>query len=292
MTSSSHRPFEFYVASDLHFGANARGNRSVEALARHVCEHPADALLLGGDLGGDPQTLAICLQLFDRFEGVKMAVPGNHDVWLNGWPTQSSWALHEDLLPRVFEAFGFHPLHLKPLLVDTPEGPLGFVGSMGWYDYSFRDDIGADLSHYRAKTPPWGEHPIWNDARYARFPDFDDESLCALLNERLAAQLAAVEAPRVVALVHHLVTKALLVHPRFIVPRLWRFANAFLGSERLGDTLRADARVKQVFCGHIHMERSARWDHAHVTALGGDYLQKQLIRASAELTLDKRMFSP
>jgi 3',5'-cyclic AMP phosphodiesterase CpdA len=281
----------FYITSDLHYGANKRGDLATARLAQHALEHPADALLIGGDIGEGVENIARCLALFQGFEGLKLAVPGNHDVWTKDEdhaPHDASWTLHEEVLPQVFAQHGFHPLHLSPARL----GGLVFVGSMGWYDYSFRDDIGIDLPHYQSKTPPWSLWPIWNDARYARFP-FDDPALVELLHERLRAQLDHLDpAAQVVALVHHVVTKELLVHPRWMVPKEWRYANAFLGAERLGELLTGDPRVSQVFCGHIHRAKTVHRGACALTTVGGDYKQKQLLRATPAKLLEALLFDP
>lgn len=283
---SSLPDLEFFVASDLHYGVSREGDGNVEALARHVCERGAGALLLGGDLAHDAASLDACLALFRDFAGPKLAVPGNHDVWTTYGVGADSWSLHEDWLPDAFERHGVVPLHQRP---HTVQG-VGFVGSMGWYDYSFRDDIGIEIEHYRAKTLPGTSRPIWNDARFANFPH-DDEALTALLDERLGAQLAATAGCRaVVALVHHVVMKDLLIHPRWMIPTHWRFANAFLGSERLGDRLRAAPAVTQVFCGHIHHAKTIAVGRQGYTTVGGDYRGKQLLRATPAGIVERTMF--
>lgn len=287
--SNAPSSFRYYVTSDLHYGVSRRGDRATEALARYVVEHPADGLLLGGDIAKGPSTLRACLRLFANFPGHKLAVPGNHDIWLDDdWNAASSWELHDEHLPQTFAEEGFHPLHLRPYTM----GDLAFVGSMGWYDYSFRDDIDVAYHCYETKTPPWAPMPIWSDARYARWP-VDDPTLTAQLVERLKAQLRAVSrASQIVGLVHHVIDKSLLIHPRSRVPPEWRFANAFLGSNQLGDTFRAHANVTQVFCGHIHMEREATLDHLRCTTVGGSYRDKQLLLATPTAVLEKRMFVP
>lgn len=278
---------KYYVTSDLHYGLRKGGDRATRALAEHVNAHPADALILAGDLGKDLETIAACLALFKDFQGPKMAVPGNHDVWTGeGGQPDSSWWVHERGLPALFEAHGFHALHIHPLQI----GDVAFVGSMGWYDYSFRDDIGIDLSWYEHKTLPDSPRPLWNDAVYAHFED-DDRALTARLNARLARQLDdTAGASRVVAVVHHLITKALLVHPRERVPHHWRFANAFLGAEGFGDTLRDDARVRAAFCGHIHMARKANLGSCRCVCVGSDYRQKQLLLANPEQVVSDWLF--
>lgn len=273
------------VTSDLHYGARPEGDRAVEALAEHACRAPADALVLVGDLAISADRLEAGLALFRGFRGVKAAVPGNHDVW-RSMGSDDSWDLHERLLPGVFERFGFHPLHLAPVALDG----VALVGSMGWYDFSFRDDIGIDLTAYRAKTYPGEAVPLWNDATYARFP-MSDEELTALLARRLADQLEQVpDGLPILAAVHHLVSRKLLIHPRAVVPRRWRFSNAFLGSEAFGEVLARSPRVAQVFCGHAHFNRMCIVNGTRHVVIGSDYLKKQLVRATPTHVLERRTF--
>jgi predicted phosphohydrolase len=264
------------VTSDLHYGASPDGDRSTRALAQRVCSEGGDVLLLAGDIAASPVALGKCLALFEEFEGTKLAVPGNHDIWVGQHSPADSWQVHEDLIPALLTEFGFHPLHAQPKVV----GDVGFVGSMGWYDYSFRDDLGIDLGHYEAKVYPGMREPLWNDARHVKL-SMTDAELTRLLTGRLHAQLAEVsDAKHVVALVHHVVTKRLLFHPRVLVPRVWRFLNAFLGSEQLGGALAEDRRVTQVFCGHIHRARRLRHNGGTWSTIGSDYRTKELIHAT------------
>ncbi len=281
--------FRFYITSDLHYGHRRKADEVTRQLARYVCENPVDAFLLGGDIGANPQAIRDCLLLFKDFPGKKLVVPGNHDVWLDkGWNTQDSLELHDSILTDVFDECDFHPLHMAPLTVNG----LAFVGSMGWYDYSFRDDIGIPFECYETKTPPWSPMPIWSDARFARFP-MNDVDLTHLLNERMQRQLSDVSsAEQVVAMVHHVVDKSLLIHPRTRVPTQWRYANAFLGSNCHGEALTQDPRVQQIFSGHIHMERYSPLGSVASYTLGSDYRKKQLLLATPTTILEKRMFEP
>lgn len=280
-------PIHFYIASDLHYGHRRKGNESTRELADFVIHNPVDGLLIGGDIGANPTSIRECLELFRDFQGFKLVVPGNHDVWLDkDWNTQDSMELHDSILTDVFDQTGFHPLHMEPWSHDD----LAFVGSMGWYDYSFRDDIGIPYECYETKTPPWSPMPIWSDARYAKFA-LDDVSLTNRLNERLQSQLNKVKhAQQIVGLVHHVIDKSLLIHPRSRVPEKWRYANAFLGANCLGQTLASDNRVHQVFCGHIHMERRAQLNHMKCMTIGSDYRKKQLILATPTTVVSQWMF--
>jgi predicted phosphohydrolase len=274
---------ELLVTSDLHYGASPEGDRAVEALAEHVRGDGAAALVLAGDLAMSTSRLETCLSLFDGFRGFKAAVPGNHDIWRSMGSTDS-WDLHERVLPATFERHGFHPLHVGPAVLDG----VAIVGSMGWYDYSFRDDIGIDIAAYRSKVYPGEDGPLWNDAICVRLPTSDEE-LTALLARRLSEQLANVPPElSVLAVVHHLVTRQLLIHPRAAVPRRWRFANAFLGSDAFGRVLAG--RVAQVFCGHAHYARVVMVNGARCVVVGSDYTKKQLLRATPTRLLESRMF--
>ncbi len=274
----------FWVTSDLHFGRK-RGDQATRKLAQHVRDNPADALVIVGDFGNGETAIADCLALFQDVPGPKLAVPGNHDVWTNGWDDDDSWAIHEIHLPALFAAAGFTALHLAPAVVDG----VALVGSMGWYDYSFRDPIDVPVSSYETKIPPWSERPIWMDAHYAHF-GVDDPELTLQLADRLSAHLKATDAPRVVAFVHHLIDHALLFHPRAVVPFKWRWANTFLGANVLGQRLAKDQRVASAFCGHIHMERSATVRGIPARCLGSDYKRKQLLLAEPDKVIESHFF--
>lgn len=267
---------DILVTSDLHYGATRSGDACVRALAERACAESADVLVLAGDLAEGEEALSACLALFASFPGAKLAVPGNHDVWLRAHRARDSWHLHEEVLPDLFARHGFHPLHLSP----WRSGDVAFVGSMGWYDYSFRDDIGIDLDWYRRKTLPPMTRPIWNDARHARFHE-DDETLTGTLAARLARQLDDVPLARdVVSIVHHVTTKALLVHPRELVPRVFRFANAFLGAERFSSVIERDPRVRLSISGHIHRDKRIERGGRTLATLGASHRGKVLLRAT------------
>lgn len=273
------------VTADLHYGTSRADNRQVEALAQRVCQEQADALLIAGDIGEGLPAISACLSLFRPFTGMKLAVPGNHDIWVHAGAADS-WDLHERALPQLFESHGFHPLHVR----STRIADVGFVGSMGWYDYSFRDDIGIDLERYESKIYPGSPGPLWNDARYVRLP-MSDVELTACLAQRLRDQLQSVDDCRsIVAVVHHLVSKRLLFHPRFMVPRVWRFLNAFLGSTVLGTVLTEQPRVRLALCGHIHRARSVRQGRACWSTVGRDHDARELVYATPEAIVRRERF--
>lgn len=262
----------FYFVSDLHYGLSQKGDASVHRLAQ-ILERESgtqDALLIGGDLAVDDTSVRDCLRAFRGFRGRRYAILGNHDLWVA--PGDQSLARYTRL-QTLLDAEGFHPLEERSAIVDG----WGLVGALGWYDYSFKDNLGISDDCYREKRDPETGTVIWNDARHVHWHMDDIEATdwqLRKLDDRLH-ELRGAE--RIIALVHHVPHKDLLVHPRFLVPKRWRFANAFLGSNRFAERLEADPRVSLVVNGHIHMARSTRRGRVAYHSIGGDYLAKQLL---------------
>ncbi len=260
-----------YVTSDLHYKLSEQGDRATEQLARDLAEtgRPEDVFLLGGDLGNDDEDVRACLALFDAFPGAKLAVAGNHDIWIrNG---SSSWERFERVT-SLFAECGFHALDIAPAIV----GDTAFVGTIGWYDYSFRDAIGIPDVCYERKELDSGLR--YMDAEYVRWglsdPDMTDV-FAGTLSEHLGA-VRAKKPRQTVALLHHVPAKRLLMHPRAFVPTNWRFMNAFLGSDRFGEFLVSND-VDLVFCGHIHRGKSFELAGTHFQSVGSTYDQKELL---------------
>lgn len=263
-----------YATSDLHYGISPIGDEAVRALASGLSgARPDDVLLVGGDISVDDEGIAECLELFRDFPGHKLAIAGNHDVWMvSDDARDDSWKRY-CRLPSIFSSAGFHPLEEEPIVI----GGVGFAGSMGWYDGTFRDhDIGVPDEAYVAMIYP-ETGAKWSDVDFVRW-SYSDREITEFLVERLAEQLERLTTvPEIVVLLHHLPTKRLLVHPRSTVPREWRFLNAFLGSERFGELLERHDRVRQVFCGHLHLRRAARLGRIDVDTVGSGYERKILL---------------
>ena len=120
------------TVADLHYNEEARPR--AEALAHAACASEADVLVLAGDCAADgPEFIPDVLSLFADFDGPRLMVPGNHDLWQHEGPFETARLL-EETLPEIAAAHGFHCLDRAPFVV----GDTAFVGSMGWYDFSFR----------------------------------------------------------------------------------------------------------------------------------------------------------
>ncbi len=283
------------VTADLHYDA-ARSRRPAEALAEQVRQTGGDALVLVGDTAGaEHEPLRQCLALFEGFRGSKFLVPGNHCLWC--LPGEDSIQRYERIIPAIAGEAGFSVLDHAPAKIQG----VGLLGSIGWYDYSYRqEELEIPLEFYRAKVSPGaarqlpehrhlveaysGELADWHMNITARWMDgarvrmeMTDEQFLAGVVDRLSAQLEAFEADeevqRIVVFVHHLPFRELVPQDR---PPEIAFAAAFLGSDRIGQALRRCPKVTHVYCGHSHWRGTVRVGPIRVVNVGSTYTEKHL----------------
>ncbi len=283
------------ITADLHYDIR-RSREPAEQLARKVCRKGGDALVLVGDTAGaDLRTLRECLELFAEFPGKRLMVMGNHCLWCQGG--QSSMDRYERLVPATASQAGFEVLDHSPQTL----GRSGLVGSVGWYDYSYRDEsLHLPLGFYRAKVTPgaaryYGTHGELLDRHHgqlreehmrlgARWMDgvhvelgMSDEQFLEMLAEKLAGQLAELSdrVDRIAAFVHHVPFRQLAPGGAGR-PRRFAFAAAYMGSDRIGQVLTACPKVTHVYCGHSHTRQSCRVGRLRLVNIGSTYIRKRL----------------
>ncbi len=278
------------ITSDLHYDI-ARSKGPTEALAKEICAAGGDALILVGDsAGADLAALDACFGLFEDFRGVRMATAGNHELWTLGG---DSLHRYENEVAQVCSRRGFQYLDAAPFQMND----VAIVGSVGWYDYSFRtSSMGVPLRFYQHKVAPGAaarlaeyEHldasredvppaarevtTRWMDGVRVRL-GMSDTAFTQLLARKLQAQLASVHADseRIVAAIHHLPFFELAPHS--VLPN-FEFATAFMGSEIIGETLLEFPKISHVYCGHTHRYARCRRRHLACTCIGSTYQEKR-----------------
>ena len=253
------------ITADIHYGIG-NNQKIVANFARRIIKTKADVLLLVGDtFAFNTQLLVECLMLFVPFKGDKLFVAGNHDLWTRG---TDSLKIYEKILPHITKQCGFHSLDQKPFI----KGRVGFVGNIGWYDYSFKDkNKPIPLSYYSSKQ--WPGVMAWNDSFYVHL-GMSDEAFTKRVNRRLRRHLALVSksAEAIICAVHHVPFRQLL---RTNHTSTDRFLTAFSGSEETGKIIRSFPKVKYVFCGHTHQKKKANINGVTTINIGGDYLRKR-----------------
>jgi predicted phosphohydrolase len=111
-----------------------------------------DVLVLAGDISTGARYHKL-LRLFDDFPGPRLFVPGNHDLWSRSRQPDTP-RRYRRALRNIAEESDFHYLPGDPICVDG----VGFAGTVGWYDYSFRQ---VERPHSGASVTP-----LWPDRRH------------------------------------------------------------------------------------------------------------------------------
>jgi 3',5'-cyclic AMP phosphodiesterase CpdA len=246
-----------FFASDLHVDVAGNAAFAQELADLAASDHP-DVVVIAGDVCNGTGRLAATLRLFAGAAPHRIYVPGNHELWALGPGEPEARERYFQELPRIAREAGFHPLVTDPLVV----GDVGFVGTMGWYDYSFTGpEEGWSQAELATKSHDGLE---WMDRRFVRWKGTDgrplgDPEVLELMVEDLRDQIESLaDAPlRTIVLVTHHLGFPSLVPPVFVDGHL-KFFRAFLGSRRLGEAVRSDLRVSLALAGHVHSVRRAQ----------------------------------
>ena len=248
-----------------------------------------DAVLVVGDTAvADGDALERCLSRF-TCPGPKLVVAGNHELWTHG---PDSYAVFTDDLPRRVRALGWHWLEADPVRF----GDVAVVGTVGWYDYSFATpELGIPRRFYAAKVSPGAAERLggafapllepaddilpvareivarWNDGKFVKLGRSDEQFLAERIDALERSLVSVADYPMVVAATHCVPFRQLLPPPH---SAQWDFVKAYLGSERIGQVLLAQANVKHVYCGHSHLPREATIGDVHAVNVGSGYRLK------------------
>jgi putative phosphoesterase len=248
--------------SDVHVDINSRfktpkkeGN-FLQVLVEVLQASQPDILICAGDIAPDSRVLEKTLKTIVKEVNAKqnLFIPGNHDIWFGPQVDPSSDATsskdkYERVLPYISKKTGFKFLPDHPLVING----FGFLGTVGWYDYSFRNPIWESqfkILNYPGKK--WG-HSLWNDVRYAKWT-MSDLEVCEYLLKKLDNDYQSLlkEKPREYFLVMHHVPFIEFVVYKNQFP--WDFFSAFMGSKQFGKW--AMNRISTVIFGHTHFPKN------------------------------------
>lgn len=267
--------------SDLHVDITPANHASIGVLRELVDRHRPDILLIGGDVSHSLRGIDITFRRLSMLPTQIVFVAGNHDIWVFNEESYdgplNSTVKYFTAIPRLCRNHGIHCLHTQPLIY----GDVGFAGTIGWYDYSFRRsefDSELPLSQYEKKRLAGS---VWNDVNYAHWipplcatpvvPQPFDALRCLpafcfeeLVEERISdievthhfaeelrSQLDWLT-PRVstiIVCIHHLPFRELVSY-RNEFP--YDFFSAYMGSAVFGDLVQHYPKVRFVFAGHSH----------------------------------------
>ncbi|MCE1248695.1 MAG: metallophosphoesterase [Firmicutes bacterium] len=270
---------KFAFTADLHYG-NLTGKDDILSFIENMNGQSVDYIVIAGDLatrGATHNEFPELIELFRNFEGGVLFTAGNHDIWTK---TESSFNLLTEKIPELTKETNCHFLDGNPVVI----GKTAFVGSIGWYDYSFRF-VPENLSrmfqeyyfrfssepqsfrwneitpeHYEGKQcriSPDGEKwrlSTWQDRNFVKW-DFTDYSFLDYCHDRLKKDIESVlpGSERIIAVMHHLPFASFVPD---IPDPMWGFHRAYLGSEKTGEFLFSFPQITDIFFGHSHRNTS------------------------------------
>ena len=253
------------ITADIHYGVG-QNQLIVKKLAKRIISTKADVLIIIGDtFAFKSELLNECLRLFDNFKGDKLLVAGNHDLWTND---NNSLVIYNKILSQIAKQNHFHFLDQKPFI----KNKIGFIGSIGWYDFSFYDpSLPVPNRYYLEKR--WPGVIAYNDGQYVHL-GMSDIKFTQKINRKLRLHLAQTSknTEKIICSIHHVPFKELL-HSNNTSAN-W-FLAAFSGSEKTGNIIKSFPKVRYVFCGHTHLKKRAQIGQITAINIGSDYLQKR-----------------
>ena len=264
------------LLSDIHFDL-APANRQAPlaaAIAAELSEAGTDVVLVAGDVANRQDKVGRHLARIAVGRLANLYVPGNHDIWRSEAERRAG---HESfaaltLLRGQCAQAGFHYLPGAPQRLGQGENAWGFVGSLGWYDYSFAAEwlhlSDADIARKEIKGI------IWQDREAAHFNDrtgrrLSDREVLAVFLGQLETDLRALgldergAGPPTVALTHTLPYRSLVEYRQAID---WDYFSSYLGSARLGQLYDRYPQVRAAFAGHTHIPHQERLADGRIRA--------------------------
>ena len=256
------------VTSDLHTDVTPTNRELVPHLVQVCQDAAADVLLICGDVSPHLEELGQVLAAFN--EGLpncrKLFVAGNHDIWIQETSPDLSSMWKYARITHLCAQHGFHHLGSAPFVTNE----VGFCGTIGWYDYSFRrESYGLSEEQYARKHY---QGSFWNDLFYAHWGESDPQ-VARRFEKVLLEQIEAVrpESKQIIVATHH------VPFHQFVVYRgelSWDYFNAFMGSQGLGDICLSESLVTHVIFGHTHFPMAKHIGGVIAICSPVDYLYK------------------
>lgn len=231
--------------SDLHIVPDDRDRLLVRRIRERVEQMKPDVFVIAGDISDYLEVIAESLGELKIDDCRNLFVAGNHDIWFEDGGGPGSLEKYSKRIGEICRRQGFS------YLPDTPyiDGKTAFVGSIGWYDYSFkRPELEIPDENYIQKTY---REAIWYDLFKIDW-GYSDIEATDLFNKKLEYDLTTLpdNTSQVVYVSHHLPFKKLTVYKDRLP---WDFHSAFMGATSTGEILLKDKRVILSISGHSHV---------------------------------------
>jgi putative phosphoesterase len=231
--------------SDLHVLPDEGDRELLESIRRRVEEIDPDVFVIAGDISDRIKVLSDSLSLLKVDSCTNLYVAGNHDIWFEEGESPTSLEKYSKYIGQICKKQGFHHLPDGPYTIED----FAFVGSIGWYDYSFRrPELEIPMKNYEQKEY---RGAVWYDLFKVDW-NYRDLEATSLFNQKLEYDLSTLpdEVEHVVYVSHHLPFCELTLYKDRLP---WDFHSAFMGAQSTGEILVNDGRVVLSISGHSHI---------------------------------------
>jgi len=231
--------------SDLHVLPDGSDRNLLESIKRRVEDLEPDVFVIAGDISDRLDVLSDSLSQLKVDSCTNLYVAGNHDIWFEDGKSPSSLEKYSKHMNEICSTNGFIHLPNQHFI----SGNIAFVGSIGWYDYSFRRvELEIPMEHYEQK-----EHQgaVWYDLFKIDW-GYSDIEVTDLFNRKLEYDLSTLpeSITKVVYVSHHLPFRELTIYKDRLP---WDFHSAFMGAQSTSRILEKDGRVVLSISGHSHI---------------------------------------
>lgn len=231
--------------SDLHVIPGDDDIELLRSVKRRIEEIAPDVFVIAGDISDQIDLLSESLAQLHVSGCANLFVAGNHDVWFEDGKSPTSLDKYAKSISEICDKNGFIHLPDHQFISDDT----AFVGSIGWYDYSFRrTELEIPIENYEQKEY---RGAVWYDVFKIDWR-FSDIEATSLFNQKLEYDLSTLPeyVTKVVYVSHHLPFRELTLYKDRLP---WDFHSAFMGAQSSGQILQNDGRVVLSISGHSHV---------------------------------------
>jgi putative phosphoesterase len=251
------RNLRIAAISDLHILPDGSDKYLLDCIRQRVEEINPDVFVIAGDISDHLDVLTDSLATLQVAGRTNLYVAGNHDVWFEDTGGPGTLDKYSHRIGEACRETGFIHLPDSPCIL----GDIAFVGSIGWYDYSFRRlDLDIPLENYEQKE---FRGAVWYDLFKIDWIYTDTEAT-SLFNQKLEYDLKTLpkHVTQVIYISHHLPFQDLTVYKDRLP---WDFHSAFMGAKSTGKILEEDGRIILSVSGHSHIRN--RISRGNITAI-------------------------
>lgn len=226
------------VLSDIHTDLNDKENDKIIDSLRLISEETdTGVFLIAGDVSNNYEsTVNFMNELTKNSHSSFYFVPGNHDMWNIENKIDDSWKIYNEYKKYDWCISG------KKINLNSD---WCLVGDIGWYDYSFSEKN----FFYSEFNSGKNFDRQWKDKLYVNWNKTDSEMTDYFFKS--FEELVKGENKNIIFMTHMLTNNFFTVHDN----EMWKFFNAFLGSEKYSKLINKYNNIKFSVMGHVHYRK-------------------------------------